>query len=151
VGLAGIEPATSALSGRSEDSLSVPMRAGTCRFRWSPDSSGVQRGTCWEPVRRAQTQLLGWSWDGERILAERSIEICAARRRVSGHPNRWCGGYGRFAQQVRPVQAHRGQSIRPRDLRVELLSSPPEELELDVVRVAERDHGVLCVRRLLDA
>ena len=85
-GLARIELATSALSGRSEDSLHVPMRAGTCRFRWSPDSSGLERGTSREPVGRTETHCWDEVGTENAILADRSIEIAPSTARSPAIP-----------------------------------------------------------------
>jgi hypothetical protein len=63
VGLAGIEPATSALSGRSGESRSVPGCPTRCRFRCSTVFRKFGRETQWDLSGRAGTQLLGQSWD----------------------------------------------------------------------------------------
>ena len=73
-----------------------------------------------------------------------------ARAKIAPKVARWDCGRMHGLSNV-PTNAHRGQSVRPRDPSVELLGSPPEELELDVVRVSECNHGILCVRRLFDA
>ena len=66
VGLVGIEPATSALSGRSAESCSVPMRPSGPRFRCSSRSPVREGETHWDPAGRAGTLFLGQSWDSSR-------------------------------------------------------------------------------------
>jgi hypothetical protein len=74
VGLAGIEPATSALSGRSAGSRSLPKCPAGSRFCWSSaarDSWGEMPGegpNCWDE-----------SWEEKGVLVRRSIEIATSR------------------------------------------------------------------------
>jgi hypothetical protein len=63
VGLAGIEPATSALSGRRGKSRFVSTRPMLSRFGCSPAQRDFETETRWDPTGRAGTPLSGSSWD----------------------------------------------------------------------------------------
>ena len=82
VGLVGIEPATSALSGRSAESCSVPMRPSGPRFRCSSGSPGREGenalgpgGTGWDSIFGTKLgQFTAW---GDRI--EEASKYCGLR------------------------------------------------------------------------
>jgi hypothetical protein len=59
VGLAGIEPATSALSGRSAVSRSTSFCPAESHFRCSSGSDEIEGERLRDPAGRAGTQLLG--------------------------------------------------------------------------------------------
>ena len=63
VGLAIIELATSALSGRSVDSRRVPTCPAESQCRCSVGTSNFSSETRWDPAGRAGTPMLGQSWD----------------------------------------------------------------------------------------
>jgi len=81
VGLARIEPATSALSGRSAESRSVPMCPLESQFRCSSGSLALGGETQRDWSGRAGTQLLGQSWDTSTALTRHNRELSKLRTR----------------------------------------------------------------------
>ena len=81
MGLAGIEPATSALSGRSASSRCVPDRPAQSQFVLVTVRVDDRTEIHWDAAGRSGTQLSGQSWDRSMDFAMEPPKL-----KVSAHP-----------------------------------------------------------------
>jgi hypothetical protein len=81
VGLAGIEPATSALSGRSAGSRCVPEGPAQSQSVLVTGQAKYRTGIHWDAAGRSGTQLLGQSWDRSRARRPIQFPVSRGRRR----------------------------------------------------------------------